>query len=85
MMRRRWWGIIRGQEADGPPLGSPEAALNMQAQILALITQFAAEADQIAQELRGFMPYSDPGRYLELTRRHGDLQRWIRSCEAHAA
>jgi|GEM_PF-6404911 len=57
----------------------------MQAQILALIAQFTAEADQIAQELRGFLPHSDPGRYLELTRRHGDLQRWIRTCEAHAA
>jgi len=56
----------------------------MQAQILALIAQFTAEADQIAQELCGFLPHSDPGRYLELTRRHGDLQRWIRTCEAHA-
>ena len=57
----------------------------MQAQILALISQFTAEADQIAQELRGFLPHSDPGRYLELTRRHGDLQRWIHTCKAHAA
>ena len=71
--------------ANGPPLGSSEAALNMQAQILTLIAQFTAEADQIAQELRGFLPHSDPGRYLELTRRHGDLRRWIATCEAHDA
>lgn len=57
----------------------------MQAQILTLIAQFTAEADQIAQELRGFLPHSDPGRYLELSRRHGDLRRWIATCEAHAA
>jgi hypothetical protein len=55
----------------------------MQAQILNLINQFSAEADQIAQELRGFRPHSDPGRYLELTRRHGELQRWIATCGAH--
>lgn len=57
----------------------------MQAQILTLIAQFTAEADQIAQELRGFLPHSDPGRYLELTRRYGELQRWISTCQAHAA
>ena len=57
----------------------------MQEQILNLIAQFTAEADQIAQELRGFLPHSDPGRYLQLTRRYGELQRWISACEAHAA
>jgi hypothetical protein len=54
-------------------------------QLTALIAQFTAEADEIAQELRGFLPHSDPGRYLELTRRYGELQRWISTCEAHAA
>jgi hypothetical protein len=54
-------------------------------QLTALIAQFKTEADQIAQELRGFLPHSDPGRYLELTRRYGELQRWISTCEAHAA
>lgn len=68
-----------------PPLGSPEAALQMLDQLNALIAQFKAEADQIAEELRGFLPHSDPGRYLELTRRYGELQRWISTCEAHAA
>ena len=76
---------ISASEATGPPLGSPEAALNMQDQILALIAQFTTESDQIAQELRGFMPHSDAGRYLELSRRYGELQGWICSCEAHVA
>ncbi|NBX51783.1 hypothetical protein EBT25_18050 [bacterium] len=83
MTRRRC--ILRGPEAIGPPLGSPEAALQMLDQLTALIAQFKAEADEIAQELRGFLPHSDPGRYLELTRRYGELQRWISTCEAHAA
>ena len=68
---------------NGPPLGSPEAALNMQEQILELIAQHTTEAGQIAQELRGFLPHSDPGRYLELSRRHGDLRRWISTCEEY--
>jgi hypothetical protein len=54
----------------------------MQEQILNLIAQFNAEATEIAQELRGFLPHSDPGRYLELSRRHGELQRWIATCGA---
>ena len=54
----------------------------MQDQIIALIAQFSAESIEIAQELRGCLPHKDPGRYLELSRRHGDLQRWIRSCHA---
>ena len=57
----------------------------MQEQILSLIAQFTTEAEQIAQELRGFLPHSDPGRYLDLTRRYSELQRWISTCEAHAA
>jgi hypothetical protein len=57
----------------------------MQEQILNLIAQFTAEAEQIAQELRSFRPHSDAGRYLELTRRYGQLQHWIATCEAHAA
>jgi hypothetical protein len=57
----------------------------MQEQILNLIAQFTAEAEQIAQELRSFRPHSDAGRYLELTRRHGELQHWIATCKAHAA
>jgi hypothetical protein len=57
----------------------------MQDQVLALIAQFTAEADQIAQELRGFLPHSDAGRYLELSRRYGELQNWICRCEAHVA
>lgn len=57
----------------------------MQAQILNLIAQFTAEADQIAQELRGFLPHSDPGRYLELSRRHGELLRWVETCRGHLA
>ena len=57
----------------------------MQDQVLALIAQFTAEADQIAQELRGFMPHSDAGRYLELSRPYAELQSWICSCEAHVA
>jgi hypothetical protein len=77
--------MIHASEATGPPLGSPEAALNMQDQVLALIAQFTAEADQIAQELRGFLPHSDAGRYLELSRRYGELQSWICRCEAHVA
>ena len=77
--------MIRSPEAIGPPLGSPEAALQMLDQLTALIAQFKTEADQIAQELRGFLPHSDPGRYLELTRRYGELQRWISTCEVHAA
>ena len=55
----------------------------MQDQILALIAQFTTEAEQIACELRGLLPHSDPGRYLELRRRHGELQRWIGTCQAH--
>lgn len=57
----------------------------MQDQIIALIAQFTAEAHDIAQELRGCLPHKDPGRYLELSRRHGDLQRWIKSCRGHLA
>ena len=53
----------------------------MQEQILNLIAEFTTEADQIAQELRGFLPHSDPGRYLEISRRHGELLRWIATCE----
>jgi len=67
----------------GAPLGSPEAALNMQEQIIALIAQFNAEAHDIAQELRGCLPHKDPGRYLELSRRYGVLQNWIATCGAH--
>jgi hypothetical protein len=55
----------------------------MQEQILNLIAQHTAEADQIAQELRGFRPHSDPGRYLEISRRHGELLRWIANCEEY--
>jgi len=83
MMRCRRCIILRSPEAIGPPLGSPEAALNMQEQIVALIAQFNAEAVEIAQELRGCLPHKDPGRYLELSRRHGELQRWIATCGAH--
>jgi hypothetical protein len=57
----------------------------MQDQILNLIAQFTAEANQIGQELRGFLPHSDPGRYLEISRRHGELLRWIESCKAQLA
>jgi hypothetical protein len=70
-------------EAIGAPLGSPEAALIMQEQILELIAQHTAEANQIAEELRGFLPHSDPGRYLEISRRHGELLRWITNCEEY--
>lgn len=69
----------------GAPLGSPEAALNMQDRILALMAQFNAEAVEIAQELRGCLPHKDPGRYLELSRRHGELLRWVESCRGHLA
>jgi hypothetical protein len=55
----------------------------MQDQILELIAQHTTEADQIAQELRGFLPHSDPGGYLELSRRYGDLRRWISTCEEY--
>jgi hypothetical protein len=55
----------------------------MQEQIVVLIAQFNAEAHDIAQELRGCLPHKDPGRYLELSRRHGELQRWIATCGAH--
>ena len=57
----------------------------MQAQILDLIDQFTAEADQVAQELRSFMPRSNPGRHLELSHRYGDLLRWIETCRGHLA
>jgi hypothetical protein len=57
----------------------------MQAQVLNLIAQFTAEADQIAQELRGLQPLADRGRRLELSRRYSELQRWISDCQAHAA
>jgi hypothetical protein len=57
----------------------------MQDQILALIAQFTAEADQVAAELRSFLPLSDPGRRLELLRRHEELRRWISTCQAYAA
>jgi hypothetical protein len=72
----------RGRSA---PLGSPEAATDMQDQILALIAQFTAEAEQVAAELRSFLPLSDPGRRLELLRRHEELRRWISTCEADLA
>jgi hypothetical protein len=55
----------------------------MQEQIVTLIAQFNAEAHDTAQELRGCLPHKDPGRYLELSRRHGELQRWIATCGAH--
>jgi len=76
-------GIVCSTGPTGAPLGSPEAALDMQDQIITLIAQFKTEATQIAQELRGSLPHKDPGRYLELSRRHGELQRWIQSCQAH--
>ena len=82
---RRMRCMIRSPGANGSPLGSPEAALNMQDQILALMAQFNAEAVEIAQEVRGSLPHKDPGRYLELSRRHGDLQRWIESCRGQLA
>jgi hypothetical protein len=44
----------------------------MQDSIIALMAQFNAEAHDIAQELRGSLPHKDPGRYLELSRRHGN-------------
>ena len=57
----------------------------MQDQILNLIAQFTAEADEVAQELRSFMPRSNPGRHLELSRRHGELLRWVETCRGHLA
>lgn len=57
----------------------------MQDRILALMAQFNAEAVEIAQELRGCLPHKDPGRYLELSRRHGELLRWVESCRGHLA
>ena len=59
--------------------------MNMQEQIIALIAQFNAEAHDIAQELRGCLPHKDPGRYLELSRRHGELLRWVQTCRGHLA
>ena len=59
--------------------------MNMQEQIIALIAQFTAEAHDIAQELRGCLPHKDPGRYLELSRRHGELLRWVETCRGHLA
>lgn len=64
----------RGRRRPATPPGF-EPVLNMQDQILALIAQFTTEAEQVARELRGLLPHSDPGRYLELQRRHGELQR----------
>lgn len=78
--------MIWSPGANGPPLGSPEAALNMQEQqIITLMAQFNAEAHDIAQELRGSLPHKDPGRYLELSRRHGELLRWVETCRVHLA
>ena len=48
MMRHQWWGIIRGQEATGPPLGSPEAALNMQT-LLRELDQLNDQADNLME------------------------------------
>jgi hypothetical protein len=78
-------GYSMGIGGRSAPLGSPEAATDMQDQILALIAQFAAEAEQVAAELRSFLPLSDPGRRLELLRRHEELRRWISTCEADLA
>jgi hypothetical protein len=55
----------------------------MQEQILNLIAEFTAEADQIAQELRTSLPHEDPERHLHISRRHGELLRWISVCERH--
>jgi hypothetical protein len=57
----------------------------MQAQTLALIDQFTAEAETVAAELRSFKPHSDAGRYLELRRRFEELQHWISTCSASLA
>jgi hypothetical protein len=57
----------------------------MQAQTLALIDQFTAEAEQVAAELRSFKPHSDAGRHLQLRRRFEELQRWIGACKASLA
>lgn len=57
----------------------------MQEQIITLIAQFNAEAHEIAQELRNSLPHKDPGRYLELSRRHGELLRWVETCRRHLA
>ena len=77
-------GIIWGPGLSAP-LGSPEAVLNMQSQILALIDQFTEEATQVAAELRSFKPHSDAGRYLQLRRRFEELSRWISNCKAALA
>lgn len=57
----------------------------MQDQILALIAQFTAEADEAARELRGLLPHSDPGRYLELCRSFEERKRWIGTLQAQLA
>jgi hypothetical protein len=53
-------------------------------QVVELIAQFTAEAESVASELRHLLPHSDPGRYLDLSRRYSELKGWITTCQAHA-
>jgi hypothetical protein len=63
------------------PQPAPSMANN---QVVELIAQFTAEAESVASELRHLLPHSDPGRYLDLSRRYSELKGWITTCQAHA-
>ena len=69
MMHCLRWTILRGPEANGPPLGSPGAALKMQALLL--------ELDQLNNQAENLMEPEQFDQWWAITQRRQEIMRQL--------